>query len=158
VSENFSALCKGLAMEILIQLGANKTAIIQFLLFVITISFLTVFVYGPYFRAYDERHKRTKGAEAVAKEAEDEAKTIASIYQTKAREINDTIKKLFEAKRTEAAKLASDMVSTSRVAAETEAGAARKSINVESERARQQIKTISAEISQQLKQKFEGGL
>ena len=45
-------------MEILLQLGANKTAFIQFVLFVLSIGFLTIYVYGPYFKAYDERLKK----------------------------------------------------------------------------------------------------
>ena len=68
-------------MEILLQLGANETAYIQFFLFIISISFLTIYVYGPYFKANDERLKRTKGADTVAKEASDEAKSLALIFK-----------------------------------------------------------------------------
>lgn len=89
-------------MEILLQLGANETAFIQFGLFIITISFLTIFVYSPYFKAFDERQKLTKGADQVAGEAQDEAKKLELVYKAKAREINEKIKSIFETSKKEA--------------------------------------------------------
>ena len=97
-------------MEILLQLGANETAFIQFVLFIITISFLTVVVYGPFFKAYDQRVKLTKGAETVAGETQDEAKKLEQIYQVRAREINDKIKTVFDASRKQAADSAVTML------------------------------------------------
>lgn len=145
-------------MEILLQLGANETAFIQFVLFVLSIGFLTIYVYGPYFKAYDERLKRTKGADTVAKEAADEAKSLALIFQTKARETNDKIKNIFDQKRTEAGKLTADILSDAKTAAEKNTAAARADIDAQKQNAQANIQTLSAEISAQLKQKFEGGL
>ena len=89
-------------MEILRQLGANETAFIQFIIFIVSISFLTVFVYGPYYRAYDQRLKQTKGADLVATETQEEAKKIESIFQSRAREINQKIKTIFDNSRNQA--------------------------------------------------------
>ncbi len=145
-------------MEILLQLGANETAFIQFVLFVLSIGFLTIYVYGPYFKAYDERLKRTKGADTVAKEAADEAKNLALIFQTKARETNDKIKNIFDLKKTEAGKLSTDILSEAKTTAEKSTAAARTNIENQKSKAQADIQALAAEISTQLKQKFEGGL
>jgi F0F1-type ATP synthase membrane subunit b/b' len=145
-------------MEILIQLGANSSAFIQFLFFVISISFLTIFVFNPYFKANDERNKRTKGADAVAKEAGEEAKSLALIFQAKAREINETIKKIFDQKRTEGAALSGELLNQAKHFADKTAQEARVDIEKQKQGAKAQVKKISDEISAELKNKFEGGL
>jgi F-type H+-transporting ATPase subunit b len=145
-------------MEILLQLGANKTAFIQFFIFVISISFLTIYVYGPYFKAYDERLKRTKGAEAVAKETADEAKSLALIYQSKARENNEKIKTIFDLKKNEAQKVAAEVIGAAKIAAEKNTQDARSEIEIQKAKAQSDAQSLVVEISQQLKQKFEGGL
>lgn len=145
-------------MEILLQLGANETAFIQFVLFVVSIGFLTIYVYGPYFKAYDERLKRTKGADTVAKEAADEAKNLALIFQTKARETNEKIKNIFDLKKTEAGKLSADILSDAKATAEKNTAAARADIEIQKSKAQADVQALATEISTQLKQKFEGGL
>ncbi len=145
-------------MEILLQLGANKTAFIQFFLFVISIGFLTLYVYGPFFKAYDERLKRTKGADAVAKDAADEAKNLNLIFQSKARETNEKIKNIFEAKKTEATQMSNDVLAAAKTVAEKNTQTARQEIEEQKKSAQAQIQTLATEISTQLKQKFEGGL
>jgi F0F1-type ATP synthase membrane subunit b/b' len=145
-------------MEILLQLGANETAFIQFLIFVLSISFLTIYVYGPYFKANDERNKRTKGADIVAKEAADEAKNLALIYQTKARENNEKIKTVFENKKAEAAKITTELLAEAKILTEKNTQAARTDIENQKAKAQTEIQNLAAEISLQLKQKFESGL
>lgn len=145
-------------MEILLQLGANSTAFIQFVLFAISISFLTVVVFNPYFKANDERQKRTKGADAVAKEAGEEAKNTALIFQAKAREINEAIKKIFDTKRAEAGTQSAEILNLAKTAAEKSAQEAMALIEKQKTEAKKQITNISSEISEQLKNKFEGGL
>ena len=145
-------------MEILLQLGANKTAFIQFVLFVLSIGFLTIYVYGPYFKAYDERLKGTKGADTVTKEAADEAKNLALIFQTKARETNAKIKNVFDLKKSEAGKLSAEILLEAKSTAEKNTAAARADIENQKSKAQADIQALATEISAQLKQKFEGGL
>lgn len=145
-------------MEILAQLGANGTAFIQFAVFIVSIFVLTKFIFNPFFLAYDERQKRTKGAEAVAKDSEDEAKNIAAVYQLKARQINDRIKSIFETQKQLGLKQAGEIVAQSKSETERMIGAARADIEKQKASAQTQVQQISAEISSQLKQKFEGGL
>ncbi|MFZ3230117.1 MAG: ATP synthase F0 subunit B [Pseudobdellovibrio sp.] len=143
-------------MEILLQLGANETAFIQFLLFIVAISFLTIVVFNPYFKAYDERHKLTKGADRVADEAQDEAKKLLQIYQLKAREINEKIKAIFEASKTEAIKSGSIVTDAAKNSVQLTTEDVFKQIQNQKKNAEQQIKTISQDVSSEIVKKLIG--
>lgn len=145
-------------MEILLQLGANETAFIQFLLFVVAISFLTVVIYNPFFKAYDERHKLTKGAEQVANDAQDEAKKLTQIYQLKAREINDKIRTIFDGQRQEALKSASILIDTAKAEVTKTTAAALSEIQTQKQSAGQQVKTISVDVSDAITKKLMGSV
>ena len=108
---------QGISMAILLQLGANQTAFIQFIIFIISISFLTIFVYGPYFKALDQRQQQTKGAEQVDTEAQEEAKNLESIFKAKAREINEKIKNIFDTSRIQASGAVTSVVDDAKAAA-----------------------------------------
>ena len=145
-------------MEILLQLGANETAFIQFLVFVVAISFLTIFIFNPFFKAYDERHKLTKGAEQVANDAQDEAKKLTQIYQLKAREINDKVKAIFDSSRQNAAKSVSILIDTAKADATKSNEAALNQIQTQKQNAGQQVKTVSLEVSEEINKKLMGTL
>jgi F-type H+-transporting ATPase subunit b len=145
-------------MEILFQLGANKTAFIQFAIFIISVFILTKFIYTPFFVAYDERVRRTKGAEAVAKDSEEEAKNIAAVYQLKARQINEKIKSIFDAQKSIGLRQAGEILAQSKAETDRSISAARNELEKQKSEAQNRINEISAEISTQLKQKFESGL
>ena len=143
-------------MEILLQLGANETAFMQFVLFVVAISFLTVVVFGPFFKAYDQRHKLTKGAEQVANDAQDEAKKLVQIYQLKAREINDKIKNIFDGSRQEAVQSTSILIDTAKTEVAKTTETALSQIQTQKQNAGQQAKTISLEVSDEITKKLMG--
>jgi len=145
-------------MEILLQLGANKTAFIQFFLFIISIGFLTIYVYGPYFKANDERQKKTKGADSVAKETADEAQNLLLIYQSKAREINNKIKNIFDEKKTEATAITASLLAEAKQQAEKNMSLARIDIENQKNKAQSEVQIMATEISTQLGQKLSGGL
>jgi len=144
--------------QILLQLGANQTVYVQILLFVVAITFLTTVVYGPFFKAADQRHKRTKGADAVAKDAAQEAKNLTNIYQTKARDINNKIKDVFDTKKSAALKTSAEIVSDSKNKAEQIANESRKNIDSQLKSAEAEVDKVSKEIAATLKDKFEVGL
>lgn len=89
-------------MSILIQLGANHTLFIQFAIFVFTVSFLTIYVFGPYFKARDQRLEKTKGGEELAQEASKKAQTVKQTYETEARSLTAQIKAIFDAEKNQA--------------------------------------------------------
>lgn len=143
-------------MEILLQLGADKTAFIQFVLFIITISFLTIVIYGPFYKAYDERLKLTKGADQVASETQDEAKKLEQIYQVRAREINEKIKGVFDDSRKQATATATAVLNQAKEAATASTEKARIEIGSQKQKAEQLIKTISDDVAAEITKKLTG--
>jgi F-type H+-transporting ATPase subunit b len=91
-------------MDIFGQLGINTTAGIQFVLFAIALIFLSKFVFGPYAHALEERERRTKGGEDLALEYQQKSVELHSEYETKARDVNNEIKKIVDASKAQANK------------------------------------------------------
>lgn len=145
-------------LKILLQLGANHTVFIQFFIFIVAISFLTVFVYGPFFKAWDQRLQQTKGADQVAYETQDEAKKLDLIYKNKAREINEKIKNIFEESR----KLGTDKATETLSAAKTEVQAqiekARAHVESQKNNAQKDVAAISAEVANEISKKLSGAV
>jgi F-type H+-transporting ATPase subunit b len=145
-------------LKILLQLGANHTAFIQFVVFIVGISFLTVVVYGPFFKAYDKRLQQTKGADQVAYETQDEAKRLDLIYKSKAREINEKIKNIFEESR----KIGTDKANETLTAAKTEVQAhtekARATVEAQKNAAQKDVAAISAEVANEISKKLSGAV
>lgn len=143
-------------MEILSQLGANGSAFIQFIIFIVAISFLTVVVYNPFFKAYDQRHKLTKGADQVAFETQDEAKKLSQIYAARAREINEKINNVFNASKTDTLKSTAIILENAKTSVEQTTAIALKDIQSKKSSAELQIKNISQEVSESIVQKMSG--
>lgn len=143
-------------MEILLQLGANKTVFIQFVLFIITISFLTTVVYGPYFKAYDQRLKQTRGADQVATETQAEVKKIEAIYKLRAREINEKIRTVFEISKKEAGDSGAFVLNQAKAVATEGAEKARKEIALQRAGAEKEIMNISQDLAKDLAKKLTG--
>jgi len=145
-------------MEILLQLGANKTVFIQFFIFILSISFLTTYVYGPFFKAYDQRLGQTKGSEQVAAETQVEAKKIESIYILRAREINEKIKNIFDACKKHASDLSVVVLTQAKAAAGEATEKARKEIAAQQARAEKNVQEVSREVATELAKKLTGAL
>lgn len=106
-------------MDILQSIGINSTAGIQFVIFVIAIFFLNKFVFTSYAHAAEERLKRTKGGEDLALEFQKKAIELQSVYELKAREINDQIKSIVDEAKGAANKQYESTVSAARDQATT---------------------------------------
>ncbi|MBC7421071.1 MAG: hypothetical protein H7328_10120 [Bdellovibrio sp.] len=143
-------------MEILQQLGANETAFIQFILFVVSITFLTVVIFNPFFKAYDQRLKQTKGADQVASETQDEAKKLEQIYQSRAREINDKLNAVFSTLKHEANDSASKILNDAKTAIATTTDKARTEIDAQKKNAQQNSQAIAEEVSNEISKKLTG--
>ncbi|MBC7742737.1 MAG: hypothetical protein H7061_11095 [Bdellovibrionaceae bacterium] len=143
-------------MEILQQLGANETAFIQFVLFIITISFLTVVVFNPFFKAYDQRLKQTKGADQVASETQEEAKKLGQIFQARAREINDKVRNIFETSKSEANESATKILSQAKEIVAGATATARTEIDSQKRNAQQNITAIAEDVSNEISKKITG--
>ena len=143
-------------LKILLALHANQTAFIQFFIFIVSISFLTIFVYGPFFKAYDKRVEATKGADQVAYETQDEAKKLELVYQSKAREINEKIKTIFDQSRKSGTDKASEIIGAAKNAVNQLTEGARKTIETQKQSAQKDVATISSEVSAEITRKLTG--
>jgi F0F1-type ATP synthase membrane subunit b/b' len=143
-------------MDILVQLGANKTAFIQFGIFIISISFLTVFVYGPFFKAYDKRLQQTKGADQVANETQEETKKLESIFQNRAREINNKIKDIFDGARKNSSETAQTILNSAKTKVTDSTESARKEISTQRQLAEKDAAMVSQQIAAEISKKIMG--
>jgi len=145
-------------LKILLQLGANSTVFIQFVIFIVAISFLTVFVYGPFFKAYDQRLQQTKGADQVAYETQDEAKKLDLIYKNKAREINEKIKSIFEESRKIGTEKAGETIAAAKNDVQAQTEKARTQVESQKASAQKDIATVSAEVANEISKKLSGAV
>lgn len=145
-------------MEILLQLGANKTAFIQFVLFIVSISFLTIYVFNPYFRAYDKRLQETKGADQVAFETQEEAKKLESIFQVRAREINAKIQGIFDTQKKQGGDSANIILNQAKAAVADSAEKARQDIENQKNNAAKEIQKVSQDVAAEISKKLTGAV
>lgn len=145
-------------MEILLQLGANKTAFIQFVLFIFSISFLTIYVYNPFFRAYDQRLQQTKGADEVAYDTQEEAKKLESVYQVRAREINQKIQTIFDAEKKQAGEAAAAILNQAKAVASETTEKSRQNIEAQKSAALRDIQAISQDVAAEISKKLTGAV
>jgi len=145
-------------LKILLQLGANHTVFIQFGIFIVAISFLTVFIYGPFFKAYDQRLQQTKGADQVAYETQDEAKKLDLIYKNKAREINEKIKNIFEESRKIGTDKANETLASAKTEVQAQTEKARTQVETQKANAQKDIAAVSAEVANEISKKLSGAV
>lgn len=105
-------------MDIFGQLGINTTAAFQFVLFAISLLFLSKYVFAPYAHALEERQRRTKGGEDLALEFQNKSVELHSEYETKARELNGEIKGIVDEAKSQANKEYEALVTKARAEAE----------------------------------------
>lgn len=145
-------------LQILGQLGANKTVFIQFVVFGLSITALTLLVFNPFYKALDQRLEKTKGADNVAKETVDEARLLETVYRQKAREINDKIKSIFDEQKNSAQQVATNNLSIAKQEAEVLTQKTKKQIEEETTKAKSQMGSLTSELVGELSKKFEGGM
>lgn len=143
-------------MAILQQLGANYTAFYQFILFIVAISFLSSYVFNPYFLSYDKRLEKTKGGEELAQEFAKKTLEVNKEYETEARRINSKIKSIYDEQRAEAQLIAEKAVQEARKEAQQLVDGQRQSLADNIQRVSLELKTQSAEIAKSIKEKLVG--
>lgn len=89
-------------MDLIVSLGINKTLFIQLGLFLIVFFFLRFYVFSAYYKAFEEREKRTVGSEDYAQELQQQIAEFEMQYQNKARQTHQQIGAVFQQKRSEA--------------------------------------------------------
>ncbi|HEY8270053.1 MAG TPA: ATP synthase F0 subunit B [Pseudobdellovibrionaceae bacterium] len=141
-------------MEIIHQLGINGTVFIQFGIFICAFFFLNLYVFTPYYKALEEREKRTLGGEDLAQEFQKKSTELHSEYQTKAKEVTKKIKDIYDSHRLDALKEFDSLVSKARSEAHTLLEANNRqiiqSIQATSAALRAETTSVSVAITQKL--------
>lgn len=127
-------------MSILDQLGINHTVFFQLAIFLFTITTLAVFVMKPYIAALELREHNTKGGEALATEVVKKTVELKQDYETKARQLNDKIRDIYEQQRQQASADANQLLAKSREEANQAIEATRKQIKEQTAKAAQKLK------------------
>lgn len=127
-------------MAIMNQLGINSTTIYCFLIFIFTFFALKAIVFEPYFKAFEEREKRTTGGEENAKELLLKTQEIKATFEAEAKDLNAEVKSIFDEKRTLAIKEYTKIVTDARSQAEQYIEKTREHINSEVKKASEQLK------------------
>lgn len=118
-------------MAILNQLGINQSLFLHLIIFIFAYVVLAKFLFGPYFRALEERDKRTKGGEDLAAELHKQADDLRTAYEQKARQVSSEVKTIFDEYRTDASKEVDGIVTRARADSQKLVEEARSRVTVE---------------------------
>lgn len=143
-------------MDIFSSIGVNSTAFIQFALFAITLIFMSKVVFEPFAHALEERQKRTKGGEDLALEFQKKSVELSSTYELKAREINASIKSIFDAARGDANKKYEGVVGSARAEATDLTTKNRAQIAAEVEKTSAELKSQTSNVAMAITNKLLG--
>ncbi|MEY4617420.1 MAG: synthase chain [Pseudomonadota bacterium] len=105
-------------MAILNQLGINYTTFYCFFIFIVTFFFLKEILFRPYYLAFEEREKRTKGGETSAKDLQAKTAQLKAEFEGAARDLNSQIKATFDQSRTQASKETEAIITAAKAQAE----------------------------------------
>ena len=126
-------------LSIIIGLGVNETVYYQLAIFLVGYLFLYFLVFKPYFRALQEREKRTLGTQDLAGKIIEETQKLESEYQVKARELNAKYKSIYDQCRTEAMGEHDEIVNQARHQAKDRVEKVRKEIQQNVSVAREEL-------------------
>jgi F0F1-type ATP synthase membrane subunit b/b' len=91
-------------LGIFTSLGANNTIWIQLGIFLVVFLFVLNVGMKPYFKAFEERQRRTQGSEKQAEQMVAQSRELEAMFQRKARGLNLDIKSIYDKQRLEAQK------------------------------------------------------
>jgi F-type H+-transporting ATPase subunit b len=137
----------GTLNSIIVSLGIDPTLWIQLGVFLVTYSFLKIFVFNPYFAAFESRQGQTQGNQEKAEEILAQTRELEMLYQRKARGHNAEIKELFDNARTDASKEQDRLQAEAREQARKTIEAARAKIEEQYNIAREQLIKQTPELS-----------
>ena len=143
-------------MDIITSLGLNMTIASQFVIFLVTYVFLSNLVFKPYFKAYQERKKRTVGNEETAHRVISETQELEKTYEKKARKINDEFKAMYDSARSVAMREHDQIVSEARAHAQQLLSKARTELKAQADSAHSQIVTEAPSVAKVMVSKLLG--
>lgn len=141
-------------MAIFEALGINSSVFFQFLIFVITIVFLSQVTFSAYAEALEKRDQKTVGSAGVASEIQKSALELNQQYESRAREVNSEIKTIYASYREQAAKEYESLMSKAREESLKTLESARARVSVEINEAARKLKEETPALSQAITQKL----
>ena len=138
------------------QLGIDSSFFIQFGLFIFAITFLSLYVFGPYTKAVEERVSQTRGSQDLATEFEKQTVELHSEFEEKAREVHSKIQEVYKQMRTEANQEYEKTVQAARLESEKQVDQVRAQVKQSVAVARESLKKDTPQIVMALTQKLLG--
>jgi F0F1-type ATP synthase membrane subunit b/b' len=126
-------------MNILEQLGLNHTYFFQLTLFIGTLILLGQFVFKDFTHLLELRNQQTKGSEDLAVEVQQKTAQLNSQYETRARQVNNEIKTIFDSYREDAGREYEKVVSKARTESQKLIEETRQRVSVEIEQATKRL-------------------
>jgi F0F1-type ATP synthase membrane subunit b/b' len=124
---------------ILQSLGVNNTVWVQIALFAVVVLFIKNFVFNPYMMAFEERLAQTTGSQDEAEKVIAATRELESNYQRLARTLNLEIKSAYDKEKAKAQAEHERIVLAARDNANEQITGAKKLINEEYMRAREEL-------------------
>lgn len=128
-------------MELLKTLGLDSTVAFQFGIFLIVYLFLSNLLFKPYLKAFNKRKEQTVGKTDTAERYISETQDLENEYETKAREINQQFKVIYDESRTLALKEHDRLVSEARAKAKSLTEKAQQEITSQMQAAQQELQS-----------------
>ena len=138
------------------QLGINSSFFIQFGIFIFAITFLSLYVFGPYAKAVEEREKQTRGSQELATEFDKQSIELHSEFEEKARQVHSKIQEVYKQMRAEAGQEYEKTVQAARKEAEASVERVRAEVKLSVAVAREALKKDTPQIVMALTQKLLG--
>ena len=141
-------------MDILFQLGVNKTYFIQFAIFVFALLVLTQFVFKDFVQLLEKREHQTKGSENIANEEQKKSAEMHRAFEEKARGISGQIKTIFDTYRSEANQEFEKIISKARGESNQLIEESRKKVNLEINDAAKKLALEAPEVAKAMTSKL----
>ena len=141
-------------MAVLEQLGINQTVLLQFCIFVFSLIALSQLAFAPYYRAHEERERRTRGGEDLAQEILKQATDLKAQFETRARQVSGDIRTIFDSYREGGSKEYEAILAQARADSQRLVDEARGRVTVEVAEAAKRLKEEIPQVAQAITQKL----
>jgi F0F1-type ATP synthase membrane subunit b/b' len=143
-------------MSLLLSLGVNATLAIQLGIFLTVFVVLKYVLFGPYFKAFNQRAESTVGQADLAEKFIAETKALEEEFASKAQVANERFRAIYDESRGQAVKEYENLVSGSRIKAKALVDEARTQVAREMETAKGQLAKEIPEVAKIINQKMIG--
>lgn len=143
-------------MSLLLSLGVNETLAIQLGIFLTVFVVLKYVLFGPYFKAFNQRAEATVGQADLAERYIAETKALEEEFASKAQVANERFRGIYDEARSQAMKEYDTLVSGARNQAKTLIDDTRTKVAREMETAKGQLAKEIPEVAKIISQKLIG--